>query len=53
LALTQAQIGAATAKYDYEITRAILEYQAGKRQYAVPAPKANAHPNTHRGGEGK
>ena len=55
LALTQAQIGAATAKYDYQITRDILEYQVGKTQYAVPAPKGNthAHTNVHRGGEGK
>jgi outer membrane protein len=49
LALTQAQIGAATAKYDYQIARATLEYQVGKTQYAVPAPKANLR----KGGEGK
>lgn len=54
LALTHAQIGAATAKYDYQITRDILEYQVGKTQYAVPAPKANttAHTRTRREGEG-
>lgn len=55
LALTQAQIGAATAKYDYQITRAILEYQVGKTQYAVPASKTNpsAHTRTRTEREGK
>lgn len=53
LALTQAQIGTATAKYDYQIARAILEYQVGKTQYAVPGPKTNARPNAHKWGEGK